>query len=213
MAILSNNFLGPFSGKYAGCVVYLLNGQMIMRSIGTTNKKPTLKQLTHRGKVALTNLFLKLIHDFISVGFELEARGTTSNTFNKAFGANVKNIVSGDYGNQQLDFSKALVAKGDYPMLNNVKVAAVDKGLEFTWDKESKGGTAYWRDQIMFLACSSDLKYAYSNKAGAVRSSGRNTLPLPAGKKMGFHIYIAVMADNRKSVSNSLYLGQIIWGN
>ena len=214
MAKVTNSFFGSFKGRIGNYVFYELRGVLIIRTIGKSLNSPTHNQLIQRSRMRLTNNFLKSIKTYVNLGFELQAKGTSSLPFNKATATNSQQIVTGDYPAHQLDFSKALLTKGDLPLLKDAKVSVGNDGLEFTWNPtvDAEFGE-YWQDQVMLMAFCEQNNHSYKSYAGATRELGRDLLQLPlSGAEGTYHVYISVVADDRKRISNSLYLGPLKWG-
>lgn len=214
MATIPNSFFGSFRGRIGNQVFYLLRGVMVARGIGKSDKPPTLNQLIQRSRVGLTTGFLKSIKTYINLGFELEAKGTTSLPFNKASSVNSQRIVVGEYPEHRLDLSKAQLTKGNLPVLKDAAVTMVSEGLQFTWDPVFYADFGeYWQDQVMLMAFCEENNQSYKSYAGAIRQLGKDLLQLPSSGAEGtFHVYISIIADDRKRISDSLYLGTVKWG-
>jgi len=212
MATIEDSFFGNFRGRMGNFVFYPLKGKMIMRQIGISTKEPTEKQKKQRRGVGLSNKFVKGIRIFVNQGFELAAKGTRHTAFSMAQSVNAKRIITGTYPDQRVDFSKALVTKGNFPVLRGAAVKVVKEGFEFVRDPhyEIEAGE-YWKDQVMLLAVHEDTFFSISSYAGAMRKNGRDLLQA-AGLNAGiYHVYISILADERKSISDSIYLGAVHW--
>lgn len=206
MAISKNNY--GFTGKVGGEVTYILNGQMVKRRIGVTFKKATSAQLAVRQRTAITSKFLKSILDFIEIGFELEAKGTTKNQHNLASSYNNKNAIIGVFPNLEIDYQKVLLTSGAMPAVKEIKVVATKEGLEFTWDTTELRGMR-WNDQVMVMAYFPEANDATFLVNGANRKQGSQLLKLSASRmQKPIETYISFVAANRKSIANSIYTGK-----
>jgi len=212
MATIEDSFFGGFRGRMGNFVFYPLRGKQIMRQIGISTKDPTVKQLKQRDGVGLTNKFVKGIRIFVNQGYELAAKGTSHTAFSMAQSVNSQRIIVGTYPDQTVDFSKALVTKGDFPLLRGAAVTVVKEGFEFVWDPEVETENGeYWKDQVMLLAVREDNFCSFSSYAGATRNMGRDLLPINGVHPGTYHVYISILADERKRISDSIYLGSVEW--
>lgn len=209
MALQKN---GLTIGKVADTVTYILNGELVTRSIGVTNKKPTKPQLTFRQKTRVLNAFLKKIAGFVSVGFELEGLRENKRAYALAFGYNLINAFKGTYPKMSIDFTKVKLTAGDMPLVSGVTVEVGTEGFKFSWNPESESLGIHWTDQVMLMAYFPKLKKAMYITAGANRDLGNCLLPL-YGTDHGYkaETYISFVSNDRRSISNSIYTGQWFW--
>jgi hypothetical protein len=212
MAIITNSYLGTFTGKIGNMVIYPLNGQIVARGIGKSDKPSTINQLTARMALKKMNIFFSEIKDFINIGFELEARGTTSNESNMAIRSNGK-YVKGVYPDVEIDFDKILVTKGAMPVVKNAKAKIVTNGLKLTWDSQSDEKGMRGHDQALVLAYFPGKIVKLRVFTTEVRrAEGKYTFKLDRDALMrNAHIYLSFISDNRKSISDSQYLGEMSW--
>jgi hypothetical protein len=212
MATIEDSFFSNFRGRMGNFVFYPRKGKQIMRQIGISTKEPTEKQKKQRRGVGLSNKFVKGIRVFVNQGFELAAKGTNHTAFSLAQSVNSKRIIAGTYPDQTVDFSKALVTKGNLPLLRGAAVNVVEEGFEFVWDPhyETEAGE-YWKDQVMLLVMHEDTFCSISTYAGAMRRNGRDLLHAVGLQAGNYHVYISILADDRKRISDSIYLGAVQW--
>ncbi|MGY0040795.1 DUF6266 family protein [Pedobacter sp. NJ-S-72] len=212
MAIVTNSYLGTFTGKIGRMVIYPLNGQIIARGIGFSNKPATINQLTARTGIKKLNIFFRDIKDFINIGFELEARGTTSNESNMAIKYNGKHI-KGVYPDVEIDFEKIVVTKGVMPVVKNAKAKIIATGLKVTWDSQSDEKGMRKDDQVLLLAYfPGKIVKTRVFTSEVRRADGKYTFKLDRDAVMpNAHIYLSFISDNCKSISDSQYLGEMTW--
>lgn len=193
-------------------VIYPLNGQIIARGMGISNKPGTINQLTARMALKKMNIFFKDIKEFIRVGFELEARGTTSNETNMAIKFNGKHF-EGVYPDVGIDFERILVTKGKMPVVKNAKAKIVTNGLRLTWDSRSDEKGMLQHDQALVLAYFPGKTVKIRAFTREVRrAEGKYTFKLDRdGAMQHAYIYLSFISDNRKSISDSQYLGKMSW--
>lgn len=170
----------------------------------------TVGQLSVLQDTHMRSPFLKAVKDFIDVGFEIQAKQDKMNTNNVAV-RSFKNAITGEYPERRIDYSKVLLSKGKMESPQNATVSLTASGLAFTWSTAIKKGEHY-TDQIMVMAYFPDLKKTVYHTAGAQRHEGADLLLL-GGVKHGYNveIYMSMIRNNRKSISDSIYLGQLTW--
>ena len=209
MAISKKRNLNDLSGKVGNTVFYELNGQFIARSTPYRHKPYTQGELANQNKYTIVNKFLKQIKDVYSIGFEFVAKGTTSNAYNKAVSRNLT-AVSGERGAQYFDYAKAAISEGKLPMAKDTAVSLRPEGIQFTWNPESDEKTMLQDDQVVILLYFPGIwDKTIFLKAGAERAEGMELLVVEKSRYPKAHVYIAFISNNRKSISNSQYLGEL----
>lgn len=189
------------------------NGETYVQSAPTlTDMPPTDKQLGNRQEIARNSALVRVIRDFIEAGFALEGKARKMNGANAATSYNRKNAFVGEYPDRRIDFSKLLLSKGSMPAPTGVTVNKNEFGFVFTWDTKSEEKGAHYSDQVMLMAYFPEIEKAEYLIAGSQRSRGTELLSLGriAASNVA-EVYISFIEDNRKSVSDSIYLGQLIW--
>lgn len=209
MALQKN---GIINGKLGSTVSYLLNGNLVTRTIGFTKKKPTKPQLTFRQKTRVLNAFFKKVGDFINVGFEFEGQKKNKKAYALAFGHNIVNAFKGIYPTVSIDFKNLRLTSGNMAEVSGIMVEVVNEGFKFSWDAESKESGMHWTDQVMLMAYFPELKKAMFITAGANRDIGTCLLPLyETSHGYVAETYISFISSDRRSISNSTYTGQWLW--
>lgn len=155
--------------------------------------------------------FMKPLRAFVLVGYDLEAQIRRVNPYNAMVICTRKNAVQGIYPERRIDFSKALMTKGTLPV-TEASAEITETGITFKWDTLLIPQNTHHSDQVIMLAYFPELKETRYVTAGAHRFKGNDTLPL-AGIKKGnqFEVYISFITDDRRNISNSVYLGQLNW--
>lgn len=201
-----------FIGKIGNTVVYLLNGKIVKRGIGFSNKDPTDLQLASRQITGVVSQFMGPIKDFVNVGFEQEGKLAKKSAYNMASSFNRSYAITGDYPDQEIDFAKVLVSKGKMPLTDQVEVELTSDGLLFIWDTTLTDSGRKWSDQVMLMAYMPQLGEATYLINGARRTVGSDLLRLPRFKEpVVVETYISFITANHKCVSNSIYMGRVIW--
>lgn len=121
----------------------------------------------------------------------------------------------GEYPDIVMDYSKALVSMGPLEPAIGAIVSLVSgspdpvtNGVEFTWQVAEDMDLGIRNDRALLLVYFPDEDAAEFVLSGAQRRDGRSFVELGAdqlSKRM--ECYIAFMADDRKSVSDSVWVG------
>jgi len=210
MATSKNN--QGLKGKIGRTVTYLLNGQWVTRTIGDYEKNPTVLQLAARQVLGLVTILLRPVKGFINIGFALEIKNTFLTANNKATSVNILNAVTGEYPDQHIDYSKAIFSKGTMPLNPEFKVSLKDEGILFQWEPNYLLSGMLPTDRVMVIAYIPEKKYAFYETDGAKRRKGSFYLPLVKFKeKVTLHTYVAFIAANQKTISDTTYTGKLIW--
>lgn len=201
-----------FTGKVGKTVTYRLNGKWVQREIGISNKPATDRQLASRQITAIISKFLSSVREFINVGFVVEAKRARKSANNMATSFNRSNAITGNYPDQRIDFSKVLLSMGKMPLNSQVKAELTNDGITFSWDTSLTDDGRRWSDQAMLMAYMPEINEAAYLINGARRTVGTDLLRLPIVESpVLVETYISFISANHKSVSDSIYTGQLIW--
>ena len=212
MAILKVESNSGFIGRVGNTVTYLLNGQIVKRTIGKCSKEATIPQLSARQKTKIITGFLKPVKEFTNIGFEFEARLVQKQSaYNIATSYNWLNALTGEYPDQKIDFSKVLLSRGKMPATTHIDVKFADNRITFKWDETIVNERMKGTDRVMLLAYLPQENRAISLIGGAERLEGSEHLIIPECKE-GVHMetYISFLSADYKSISNSVYCGRFI---
>jgi len=144
---------------------------------------------------------------FFHVGYKTYANKQTE--FNAAMSYICLNAITGTYPNYALDFSLALVSRGNLTPAADASAAIAGGVLTFTWIDNSGEGNALTTDLAMPLAFNKDKGEAVFSTAAANRDATIATLNLPAdwmGDKV--EVYLGLVSADGKSVANSVFIGE-----
>lgn len=204
MAIIKKGILGGFKGKAGTIVGYELNGQDVIRGLGKGRTKPFTKgELGNQKKFKITQLWLQPLLVFLRVGFQ--DYQPTYQGFVAAKSYNSKNAIVGTPSTYKVDPSLARVSYGNMDMVTSANAICDDqRNIVFTWE----GGNYEYDDRAMFLAYDIKNQYAVYETAGVRRSAKTGILKLPSKfQDADVHVYLAFVSEDRKTRSNSKYLG------
>ena len=211
MAILKVESNRGFIGRVGNTVTYVLNGQIVKRTIGKSSKEATIPQLSARQKTKIITGFLNPVKEFIHIGFEFEARLVQKHsTYNIATSYNWLNAITGEYPDQKIDFSKVLLSRGKMPVTTHIEVKIADNRITFQWDKTIVSEGMKDSDRVMLMAYLPEENRAISLIGGAERLEGVEHLVIPECYE-GAHMetYVSFISADYKTISNSVYTGQV----
>lgn len=212
MAIAKKGSTRGFTGKLGKTVIYPLKGQLVERTIGELTKPASTLQEAGRQVTTLIVHLLRPVMPFIRIGFKLATENTTSSAYNLACSVNRLNVISGNYPDQEVDYSKVLFSKGVLPVNEKVSVSLDHSGVRFSWDPEFLIRGMKPTDQVMVMAYCPEKHCAFCIIDGARRKDGVEKINLPKyNEKMIYHTYITFIASNRESISNSFYLEDVLY--
>jgi hypothetical protein len=228
MAKLKNGPFGPLVGKLGNLVGYIRLGQSLIRMRPHTkskrSKKRTPAQKAASESFTIVSRFVTPVNEFINIGFKLDIIGTAMVARNAAMSHNSA-AVTGEYPNQEFDYTKGIVSAGkllgpENPVveLHEYDPVAVKAALKFSWDVDPGWSYTRGRDQVMMMAFYPETGDADFCLSGARRSEGSDILPIgPAFVSRGSIIrqtyvetYMAFIADDRESISMSVYTDRVI---
>lgn len=215
MAIYENGPFGDFHGRHGNMVFYKLNGKTVGRTIGVVDPSTyTDNQFAVRQKTTLINPLLKATKAFTRVGFKNTPRVENWDFYSMATSMNNPGAITGKYPDQEIDYSKVILSMGAISAPLHPQVKLINNTLEFNWRADQDNERAHLRDQIMLCAYFPETEKALTLLSGARRNEEKQTLPLPSfTHNMIIETYISFVADDRDDVSNSVYVGRIIWDN
>lgn len=222
MARLKNGLNGSVTGKLGNHVHYVRKGEDIVRMKPRRSHKPrSTEQKAQNTAFSVVMGFLKPLKNFINAGFKVSVIGTTKIAQNEAMSVNLKQAVKGVYPDLEMDYTKAMVTKGDLPSALNPTVSYTIDGpyiqLQFQWDKQSSLVYPRGRDQVMMVAYLPANKKSFYSISGNRRQAGEDILHggvslVNRGNKLKdryIETYISFVSDDREQIADSVYVGRI----
>lgn len=198
------------TGKIQNMVSYDLNGKNVYRRIGRTRKKPTVKQLAVRQKMAVVIKFLKRLGPLIEFGFKAQAVAARKSAHNMATSYNTKNATVGEYPEILMDYSKAMISQGDLMQPIDPQVELLQGKLRFSWQNQQALNYTNKKDQVMMLAYFPETHDICADVYGALRTAGEDFLPIDNKLQQArMEVYIAFVSSDRETASDTIYLGTI----
>jgi hypothetical protein len=213
MGKLKNGAFGHVSGRIGNLVCYTVNGENIVREVGHNSTPPTEKKLANYQRMTVVNKFQKPLLPFLNIGFAKAAMEAGQNPYNTAMSLNKINALQGEYPFIEMDYSKALVSKGELPPALAPAISILPNGVEFTWQIPPDLDYCYQNNRAMLLlyfprgvdACG--LPHAVWELSGARRRDCVDFIGIDNhehGKP--FEAYISFIADDRLQVSSSVWV-------
>lgn len=211
MAIFSKGILGGFSGKVGNVIGSSWKGIDYMRSKPTkVNDPKTEAQLSQRQKFRLIMSFLRKVKPILDRGFRTNT-GKMS-PINSASSYNLRNAITGDYPDQEIDYMSVLVSRGQLLPARGASAESTNPNqVSFSWTDNSGIGSARPDDEAMILVYNRDKDRAiYIAGNGPVRQDEGYVLDLPetfGGDTV--EVYLAFVSEDGDTASDSEYLGSI----
>ncbi|HEY3370141.1 MAG TPA: DUF6266 family protein [Prolixibacteraceae bacterium] len=211
MGTIKQGILGGFSGKVGTVIGVVWKGICTMRGIAPSVSQPNSPaQLEQRARFKAVIDFLHPLTAFLRVGFKNQA--IKMSQFNAAMSYNLENALTGAYPVFDIDYSKALVSRGNLTgALNPVAAAVAGVGIDFTWDDNSMSAGALPDDKVLLVVYNPAKQLAITVEAGNTRVSGTQTINLPSffeGDEV--QCYIGFQNANQSVVSNSQYVSSLV---
>lgn len=213
MAIIRSGPMLGFSGTIDGHTYSRQpNGTTVVKKKNGPRTKPaTPAQRANENDTRVFAAFMTPLTEYATIAFQQQAKELGINGYNAMVKCNRKNALTGTYPNRSIDFSKVLMSKGSLPA-SHAEVSVTASGLVFNWDTTLLPKATHHTDQVMLLAYFPALRQCRYITAGAQRYTGKDILHL-SGIKKGHEaeVYLSFVTDDRKSISDSVYLGKVIW--
>jgi len=198
------------TGKIQNLVSYDLNGKNVIRRIGENTKRPSVKQLAVRQKMAFVIRFLKYLGPLIEAGFKEEALTERKSAHNIATSKNILNAIAGEYPEIELDYSKAMIAQGDLLQAINPQAELLGDQLRFSWQNPPDLEFSNRKDQVMKLAYFPESNEVVLEVYGALRAAAEDFLFIDGSKvNKRMEVYMAFVSADRDCASDTVYLGTI----
>jgi hypothetical protein len=209
MGIIQKGILGPVSGTVGTVVGGSWKGISYLRSLSASRRNSfTIKQLEQQARFAVAANFLQSMTPLLSVSFRDYA--VKMSGFNSAMRYTMLNAVSGSYPDFAIDYSMALVSRGNLPnALAPAASSTVAGTVAYQWQDNSGVGKAQPTDASILVAyCPSRNQCVYTT-AGAVRSTEADSLAVPAFSGLEVETYIGFISPDGRNIASSVYTGKL----
>jgi hypothetical protein len=198
------------TGLVGTVVISSWRGIKYMKARGHVSKKPpTEKQLQQQAKISLVSKFvysMKALLDKSFINYAIKKTGT-----NAAFSYNFKNCISGAYPALLIDYSLALVSRGDLPNATNAEATAAGNGqVLFHWIDNSGKGQAKPTDKCIGVVYCPELNCTINSNGDEPRKAGSLILDAHQLNGKTVETWLVIIAANGAEVANSVYTGQLV---
>ncbi|SDJ49417.1 hypothetical protein SAMN04487898_10380 [Pedobacter sp. ok626] len=209
MARLNNGILGSINGKVGNVEGYVRYGKAYLRTKKRKSKvPPTINRLTCRKRMSVVNNFVNSMTDYVRIGFEGAADGKPFSPNNAAKSYQLRNALQGEYPEISIFYPGVRLTQGSIENPANTKAVVEGNGIRFTWDYHPVFNWDDRRAQVMLLVYIEESGKAISLLSGARYTEMTEFMEMPADVKgLNLHAYLSFIADDRKNISNSIYLG------
>lgn len=207
MGRISKGILGGFSGTVGTVIGGSWKGIEYMRSQPSRRSaSATQRQMEQRLKFGMMIKFQAPMNGLLNESFRSYAVRMTG--ANSALSYNIRNAITGVYPDFEIDYSLALVSRGDLPNASN-PAAAVAAGsvVNFEWTNNAGTGKAANNDVAVLVV------YCPAKQACAWLESGERQDEAASIAVSGFagevvQTWIAFFSADGRETSNSIFTGQ-----
>ncbi len=211
MATYKKGILGSFSGSVGPVVGSNFRGKKVMRSKPEKiTTPPTPAQLLQRAKFATAMQFLNPAKELLNTYYGTP-EGSKSR-YNLAVSYHLTEVLFLVDEGCELRYDWAMYAKGTLLPAENLQcISAGNHTLQLTWNDNTAQAGCKPTDALMVVVFEPEAKeYAFFMKA-ATRSEAEVSLLLsPEWSGKNVHVYGFMAAENEKTNSCSLYLGEVV---
>ncbi len=209
MGKFSKGILGHFSGTVGTVVGSTWRGIGYMRS--KANKKTgaaTQGQLEQQLKFSLMIKFLQTLKGLLEITYQNYAVNMTGS--NSALSFNLKNAITGVYPAFAIDYSIALLSRGDLPNATGPAASAGAAGkVNFTWTNNAGTGKAADTDVAVLIVYCPDKALSIYTTNGAARNAGTDLFDVTAFSGKTVQTWLAFISADGNEISNSVFTGQV----
>ncbi len=199
------NINDGLSGKVGNVVIYQMYGKSYMRSMpGKYNDKKSEAQLAQRQKMQLINAFLGPFKDVLRITFKNEAVGRSPYMAAKSF--NMLNAIAGEYPEQYIDYSKALVSMGSVSLPPEANIERTNDGLLFSWKNNGESKSS---DTLFVVANIRGQNATYYKQTEAQRRDESYLWKLDCAVSEKYDIWLVFRDYKERDFSNSMWLGVV----
>ncbi len=209
MGRFSKGMLGPVSGTVGPVVGSSWKNVAYMRSQPLVKKRTsTADQIDHQLRFSIVINFVNALTPIIQLTFKKYAVRMSQN--NAAVSYNYNNAVTGKAPDYVIDYTKALVSRGDLPNATAPAATVTGGQVYFTWKDNSQVLGTNPLDQAVLVAFCPGLNQAISTNSDGTRNSGSATLDVSPFAGQTIETWIAFITVDGEDASNSFYTGELV---
>lgn len=211
MAKLRSGILGGISGKVGNVVGGRWRGIDYIRTKPAQVKNPnTEAQQKQRMRFKLVIQFLKKISPLVNVGFQ--NRGKNQTPQNAAMAYNLKQAITGEFPDMELDPAKIVFSEGSLQPAQGASMdTSVPETVTISWISDTASANASESDGAMILIYNPAKDEVVYNMFGSTRGVESHEQSIPAhwaGDEVAG--YLAFRSESGNEVSQNQYLGMEI---
>ncbi len=208
MGIITKGILGGFSGTVGTVIGGSWKGIDYMRSQPSRRSaSSTQRQLEQRMKFGMIAKFQSAMNNLLNESFRSYAVRMTG--ANSALSYNIRNAISGTYPDYEIDYSLALVSRGDLPNALN-PAAAVSAGVDiaFEWTNNAGTGKAANDDvAVLVVYCPAKQACVWAESGERQDQSATITVNGFAGEVV--ETWIAFFSADGRDTATSIFTGEL----
>jgi hypothetical protein len=212
MARINNGILGGMHGNAGPVEGYVRYGVAYVR--GKKRKRttpPTPREKIQRKRMEVVNNFTNSMTDYIRIGFEEAAEGRPFSPNNAAKSYQLLHAIQGEYPDISINYAAARLTQGILELPLNPEATAEGNGVRFNWTYNTALNWSNRGARVMVLVYVEETGESFYQFTGARITEETDFLEMPTEVKgLQLHAYMSFVADDRRSISNSIYLGNLI---
>ena len=208
MGTITKGILGGFSGTVGTVIGGSWKGIEYMRSKpARRTATSSQKQKEQQEKFSVMIKFLSTLNSLLMFSFKSYAVRMTG--ANSALSYNLRNAITGTYPAYDVNYSLALVSRGDLPNAQSpAAVAAAGGVINYTWVNNAGTGKAADDDKaILVVYCKAKQASNYVTSGDRVDEAG--TLDVSAFTGEVVETWIGFFSADGRETATSIYTGQL----
>ncbi len=208
MGRIRKGILGPVSGTVGTVIGSSWKSIAYLRSQPIGKKQTsTADQIDQQLKFSIVMNFVQTMTPLVQLTFKKYANKMSE--FNAAFSYNFHNAIAGVSPDYEINFSKALVSRGDLPNATSPAATVTGNTIYFTWTDNSGQGKAAATDKAVVVAFCPNLNLTLFNAEAATRSAGAASLNLSNFAGQTVQTWIAFLSEDGLEAANSIFTGEL----
>jgi hypothetical protein len=129
---------------------------------------------------------------------------------NAVFSYNYQHAIAGTSPDYSIDYTKALVSRGDLLNASGITATVTNKTVHFTWTDNSGLGMANATDKAVLVAYCKNYNLTIYTVGSAVRSAKAGVLDVSNFNGFTVETWIAFLNEDGSMASNSIYTGELM---
>src|SRR5690554_659866 len=209
MAKYVHGINGPLTGSLDNLVASSWRGIPYLKTKPERKKDFTLNERMNQGNFGGTSQWLSPLKDHLRAGFKGDNPKKWG--FNGAKSYLHAHALIEEGNSKYIDPSKVLISQGSLPLGEGFQMHFDQEAFELTvrWNPKTPKGGAASNDKLMLAVYDVEGGEVFGEVYGVSRKKGMERVELPSGLIATYHVYVAFVAADGSSRSDSLYLGSI----